>query len=404
MRNKLDFVKRDITEWTRKIDAAMAARAAAITAANAELDAKITLAKAQLAARHIDYLTASRSISRHIKLPFSFFENPRQRFQMSKLQYETAQMVVKKLEIAKELIANLQRDDLVRQAELTEQNNKINPLWDALDAKLTRGEDWDNTDKDNYKKIETAKAYINDSCERVAQNTQRIEHLQQMAAAYDDTHPERFPSHWSEFASIIVEQRDIYGFHGEVYRRDLNELPKTPETGLEGYSTSYGAILKPGQMVRYTMPGTKILLEQDKEGRVHDKTPPSASQQHKVLAAIKTAHLLLLDRSLHPDKKIHLKGGAAQLPQVYLIVAALLVQAKQAGLVLKLEDVTVDVPGWTNWRSSTIQSRAAIKQNEATIEGALAHYRAQNELKDKIQHLRGKTIMVGEPAHPPRKH
>lgn len=399
MRNKLDFVKRNIADWTRKMDTAMRTRAAELAAVNADLDAKIIAAKAQLVARQNDYVHEDPYFLRKIW----FFSKTRAKYRMTKLEYEYAQSVVTKLEAAKELIANLQRDDTLRQTELIEQNNKINPLWDALNAKVSRNEVWDATDNENYKKIEKSEDYINDMCERILQNTKRIAQCHQMATAYDDTHPERFPGHWLEIATIIVERNDIYGFQGEIDRHDLGTSKKLG-TGLEGYGTSYGAILKPGQVVRYTMPGTQILLEQDHHGRVHDKTPINANQQHKILAAIKTAHLLLLDLSLHPEKKIHLKGGREFLPQLYLIIAALKVHAKQAGMELKLKDMVVKVPGWKNWRGSLIESRAAIKQNEGIIAGILTHHHAQNELKDKIQVLKGKTIIVGEHTHAPKKY
>lgn len=400
MRDKLDFVKRNIADWTQQMDAAMNARAAAIATADAELDIKILAAKNQLPARHLEYLSSSRSILRHIP----FFNDARTQFRKVKLQYEAAQAAVTKLEKAKELIAQLQHEDVLRQAELVEQTNKINLLWDPLDAKLTRNENWDDTDNANYKKIENAENYIKDMCDKIVQNTQRIAQYHQMATSYDDANPERFAGHWMSIATVIVEQRDIYGFDGEIYRHDMDLLPKAQASGLEGYSTSYGGILKPGQVVRYTMAGTKILLEQDHEGKVRDKTPLNASPQHKELAAIKTAHLLLLDRSMHPNKKIFLKGGPEYLPQARLVAAALLVQAKQAGIVLKLEDLAVDVPGWKNWRSSTVETRDAIKQDAVKIEATLARHRAQNELKDKIQAVKGKKIMVDEPTHPPRKH
>ena len=399
MQNKLDFVKRNIADWTRKMDAQMSARAAALAAANAELDAKIVLAKAQLATHRNTFLQEDPYFLRKLW----FLTKTREKFRSTKMEYDYAQAVVEKLENAKELIANLQRDDLLRQKEFAEQNNKINPLWDALNAKVKRNEDWDAADKENYKKIEKAQEYMNTLCENIESHTKRIAQYHRMAIEYDSANSAKFPGHWLEFATIIIEQQDIFGFCGEIYGQE-SVMSRTLQSGLEGYSISYGAILRPGQIVRYNLPGTQILLEQDHTGRVYDKTPIMASEQHKMLAAIKTAELLLLDLSLHPEKKIHLQGSQDYLPQIYLIVAALKVQAKQAGIVLKSNDIVVKAPGWRNWRGSLIESRAQIKQKEGLISGILNHYHAQDELKEKLQDMRGKRAMKDAFSHSPRKH
>jgi hypothetical protein len=135
-----------------------------------------------------------------------------------------------------------------------------------------------------------------------------------------------------------------------------------------------------------------------------DKTPPTADIQHKALAAIKMAHLLLLDRVLHPEKPIYIKGGEAYLQQAQMIVAALQVHARQAGIVLESADLIITVPGWKNWRGSTSQNMAAAAQMTGHIEGVITRHLAQDELKDKMRLVRGKTIIVDEQTHPPRKH
>jgi|GEM_PF-3783386 len=399
MRTNLDVVQHNIADWTRVVEVAMNARVAAIAAADAELDAKIHSAKAKLIVPRNTYLREQKFFKRKI---WPFKEN-REKFKQVTLEFERAQEVVVKLEKAKVLIASLQRDDLIRQSDITVQNTKITPLWEALDAKTTRGEAWDDADKSNYKKIQKAQDFIAEIHAQILKNTLRIGYCHRLAAAYDDAHPEQFPGHWLNIASVIVEQQDRYGFKGEIDRRDMSTT-KTPGSGLEGYSTSYGAVLKPTEVVRYTLPGTKIQLEQDRYGKIVDKTPAGVDMQHKALAAIKMAHLLFLDRVRHPDKPICLNGGAESLQQARLIVAALQVQAKQAGLVFNSSDLIVDIPGWRNWRGSDVETNAQIAQYETEIEGIIVRHHAQDDLKEKVGAVRGKTLIDNEPSHPPRKH
>lgn len=399
MRTHLEAMQHDIEEWRQAIDAAIVARTAAIAAAFAELDTKIQAAKAKLLAPKLAYTQETKFFKR--KLWPS--KKARAKFERVSHDYHYAQDIVLKLEKAKELITNLQQDDLIRQAEFTVQNDKITPLAAPLTDKLNRNEAWNSTDHDNYKKISQVHAIITAIHERIVNNTQRIEHCHRLATAYDDAHPEQFPAHWLNMATVIIEQNDKYGFHGAIELRELNR--KLPiGSGLEGYSTSYGAILKVDEVVRYTIPDTKLLIEQNHRGQIIDKTPQTENRRNKALAAIKTAHLLLLDQALHPDKKIYIKGSAEYLPQVRMIVAALLVEAKLAGIVLKLADLEIQVPGWTNWRGSTASSMAEIKELQPQIEGIINHHQAQNELKDKVRHIRGQTIAADAPAHPPRKH
>lgn len=399
MRTKLDAVHHNIADWTLEIDEDMAARAATLAAAEAELDIKIRAAKDKLVAPHDVYQRETTFFKRKV-WPFKPTKEKLRRV-TQELVY--AKEIVVKLEKAKTLIASLQRDDLIRQTEITVQNTKITPLWDALNAKVLAGQDWDTADKNNYKKIAQAQVFIQEIHAQIIKNTQRIEQCHRVATAYDEAHPELFPAHWLNIASVIVEQQDKYGFRGEINHQDL-DTTKTPGTGLEGYSTSYGAVLKPGEVVSYTLPGTKILLEQDNSGRVVDKTPHTASMQHKELAAIKTAHLLLLDRTMHPEKKIYLKGSADNLQQIQLLVAALRVTAKQNGIVLELADLSVEVPGWANWRGSTGPNMSEVAQYEVQIDGLMVQRHAQDELKEKVRDIRGQTLVGGEPTHPPRKH
>lgn len=399
MRTKLDAVHHNIADWTQEIDEAMAARVATLAATEAELDKKILAAKDKLVAPLDVYQRETTFFKRKI-WPF---KPTKEKLRLVTQELEYAKEIVVKLEKAKILIASLQRDDLIRQTEIAVQNTKITPLWDALNAKVVAGKDWDTADKENYTKIDRAQVCIQEIHAQILKNTQRIEQCQRVATAYDDAHPELFPAHWLNIASVIVEQQDKYGFRGEINHQDL-DTTKTPGTGLEGYSTSYGAVLKPGEVVSYTLPGTKILLEQDKSGRIVDKTPPSASMQHKELAAIKTAHILLLDRAMHPEKKIYLKGSADNLQQVQLLIAALLVAAKQNGIVLDLADLAVAVPGWRNWRGSTGPNMSEVAKYEVQIDGLMARHHAQVELREKVRDIRGQTLVVDEPTHPPRKH
>lgn len=398
MREKLDVVQHNIADWTRAVDQAMTARAATITAADAELDAKIHAAKTKLIAPRNTFLREQKFFKRKI-WPF---KKTRDKFRQVTQEFEYAQEVVTKLEKAKVIIANLQRDDVIRQGEIAVQHNKITPLWAVLDEKVTRDKPWDDADKDNYKKIRKSQDFIAEIHAEILKNTQRIVHCHRLATAYDDAHPQQFPGHWLNIASVIVEQHDSYGFKGDIDHRDLNI--KTPGSGLEGYSTSYAAVLKSNEVIRYTLPGTKVALEQDYSGKIVDKTPANAAMQHKALAAIKMAHLLLLDRSKHPEKPICLKGGAHDLQQACMIVAALQVQAKLAGLVLESKDLNVTIPGWTNWHGSAAKSEAQVTQYAGDIEAIIIRHHAQDDLKDKMRAVRGKTFAENEPVHPPRRH
>ncbi len=396
MRDKLDVVHRVIADWTQAIDAEMATRAAALTAANIDLDTKMQAAKASL--------TAVRNAHARIERTFKHKIRPSQadksKFNHSTWEYEHAQEIVTKLETAQVMMASLQRDDETRRTEITVQNNKIAPLWTALNDKVVRGDAWDDADKANYKKIIQAEDIIKDIHTQILKNKQRIGLFHRMASIYDVAHPEQFPGYWLNIASVIVEQQDIYGFHGEIIRRVATQAEGS---GLEGYSVAYGAVLKKGEVVRYTKPGSKILIEQDHTGRVFDKTPHSVSDQDKALAAIKTAHLLLLDRTMHPEKKMYLRGSKDYLPQVKLVVAALLVEAKQAGLVLKLENLTVDVPGWTDWLGSTRKSLSESNKLQVTINGVIGSHHAQDDLKEKVREIKGKSLLADEPAIRPRQ-
>ena len=397
MREKLDVVQHNIEDWAREAEQAMTARTAAIAAAEAELDAKIQAAKTKLLAPRNTFLREQKFFKRKI-WPF---KQARDKFKQVTYEFELAQEVVTKLEKAKELIAHLQRDDLIRQAEITVQNDKITPLWTALEDKVTHNQPWDDTDKENYKKIMKYHDVISDIHAAILKNTQRIDLSHRLATAYDDAHPEQFPSHWLRFATVIIEQQDRYGFKGDI---DHGDHTKTPASGLEGYSTSYAGVLKPNEVIRYTLPGSKVVLEQDYSGKIRDKTPANASMQHKALAAIKMADLLLLDRIKHPDKPIVLQGEVQDLQQACMIVAALQVQARLAGLVLKSHDLKVKIPGWTNWRGSDVDSQAQVAHYSGDIEGIITRYHAQDDLKEKMRSVRGKSFLENEPIHPPRRH
>lgn len=397
-REKLDAVHHNIESWIQDIDAAMNARAAKIAATNAELDTKIQAAKHALIGPSRAYLREKRLFKNKT---FPSHED-KKKFHKLELANSNARAIVSKLEKAKLLLVSLQRDDVIRQAEITVQNTIIAPLWTALEGKITRSEDWDDTDHANFKKIERAQDIISDIHAQIIASSNRIAQCHRMAIDYDATHPDKFPGHWLNIASIILEQKDRYGFEGVIDRHDLDSSP-TRGSGLEGYCVSQGALLEQGELARYTLPGTKVKIEQDHLGIVRDKTPLDASQQHKMMAAIKTAHLLLLDRAIHPNKQIHLKASADYLPQTKLVFAALQVEAKLAGIVLKSEDIIVEAPGWTNWRGSEITSMADVKKSKAQIEAAINQHHARDDLKDKVRQLKGQTIMVDEPSHPPFK-
>ncbi len=222
-----------------------------------------------------------------------------------------------------------------------------------------------------------------------------------MANTYDAAHAGQFAGHWVSLASTVLEQQDIYGFRGEILSRNPSVTAKT--SGLEGYGVGYGAILKKRELVSYTLPGTKIKIEQDHTGKVIDKTSPTGSAQEKTLAAIKMAHLLLLDMTMHPQKKIYLRGSKDYLPQVKLVVAALMVEAKQAGIVLKLANIKVDVPGWTNAIGLARDSKLESDKLQTTIAATIDRHHAKDDFKEKIREIKGKTLLVDEPAYRPRQ-
>lgn len=399
MREKLSAVHHNVAELMQEVEEAMNARTAMITATQADLTHKARTAKKKQNLARNAYLKGKRLFDK--KMWPSLQEKTR--FYLLTEHYRQTQAIAIKLEKAKTLITSLQRDDELRQSEFLVQNGKITPLWDGLNDKVIHSHALDTADHDNYKKIEQYEEKIIEIHAAILRNSERIAQCRQMALAYDEAHPERFPAYWLSMATVIVEQDDFYGFHGEIDYQDLNAT-KTPGTGLEGYCTTHGAILKEGQIVRYTLPNTKVQVIQDHTGRVIDKTDPSADIRQKALAAIKSANLLLLDRTHHPAQKIHLEGPAEYIQQARLVVAALLVAAQKAGIVLNLEDIEVDVPGWTNWRSSNIESLREIEQYKKGLDHMVYDHHAQNELKDKITDLKREShILSGEPLLPPRK-
>jgi hypothetical protein len=328
------------------------------------------------------------------------FQEDKSRFQIATQEYTSAQEIVTKLEKTKVLIASLQRDDETRYAEITVQNNKITPLWTALHDKVVRGLVWNDTDKANYTKIIQAEDVIKEIHTHILQNKQRIERCHHMANTYDAAHAGQFAGHWVSLASTVLEQQDIYGFRGEILQRNPSNTSKT--CGLEGYGVGYGALLKKREVVSYTLPGTKIKIEQDHLGKLINKTPPNLGAQEKTLAAIKMAHLLLLDMTLHPQKQIYLRGSKDYLPQVKLVVAALMVEAKQAGIVLKFSDIKVDVPGWTNFVGLARGRKLESDKLQMTISGTIDRYYAKDDFKEKISEIKGKTLLIDEPAYRPR--
>ena len=62
------------------------------------------------------------------------------------------------------------------------------------------------------------------------------------------------------------------------------------------------------------------------------------------------------------------------------------------------------MPGWANWRGSIGQNMSQVEQYEGQIDGLMVQHHAQEELKEKVRDIRGQTLVVGEPTHPPRKH
>lgn len=396
MQEKLDVVHRVIADWTKGVEDEMAARAGVIATANAELAKKLHAAKGNALKEQKKYLREKRLYEGNV-LPSN-----RSKFDAAIRARRHAQEIVTKLEKAKMMIASLQRDDETRQAEITVQNNKIAPLWTALHDKVMRGESWDGADEANYKKIIQAEDVIRDIHTQILKNKHRIAYCQRLAATYDAAHPERYEGQWLNIANAIVEQQDIFGFQGEIQRRGAET--NTAGSGLEGYAAvAQGALLKKGDVVRYSMPSRKILIEQDHTGRIVDKTPPSVNQQDKILAAIKTAQLLLLDRVQRAEKKIYLQASQEYLPQVKLIVAALIVQAKQGGVALKLADLSIEVPGWTDWLGSENTSISESKKLQTDIITVIGHHHAQDDLKEKIRSIKGKTLLVDEPVYQPRK-
>ncbi len=399
MREKLSAVHHNVTDLAQEMGEAMNARAAMIAATQADLNDKARTAKTKRNLARNAYLKGKRLFDK--KMWPSLQEKTR--FYLLTEHYQQTQAIAIKLEKAKALITSLQRDDELRQAEFLVQNGKLRPLWDGLNDKVIHGHALDTADNENYKKIEQYEEKIIEIHAAILKNSERIAQCQQMALAYDETHPERFPAYWLSMATVIVEQDDFYGFHGEIDYQDL-KTTKTPGTGLEGYCTTHGAILREGQVVRYTLPNTKVQVVQDHTGRVIDKTDSSADIRQKALAAIKSANILLLDKTHHPAQKIYLEGPVEHLQQARLVVAALLVAAQKAGIVLKLEDIEVDVPGWTNWRSSTVESLHEIEQYKKGLAQMVDDHHAQNELKDKIADLkREQHILSEEPLLPPRK-
>jgi len=92
--------------------------------------------------------------------------------------------------------------------------------------------------------------------EEILRNERKIEQVQRFADRYDPEHPENSPDYLLEYANIIFEETDHYGFVGEICHQRLRSHTSEPSerSGLEAYSTAVGICLKPHEVVRYINP------------------------------------------------------------------------------------------------------------------------------------------------------
>ncbi|MCR9192092.1 MAG: hypothetical protein NXI01_05460 [Gammaproteobacteria bacterium] len=395
MRQKLDDLRDNCAHLTTEGDRLMDARAAMITATHRELDVKLPQARQALEVANVALSTAEQN---------QRFWQKSTELNSLKAAKAAQQRIVDTLEKAKILIDANQAADVLRLAEVGVQNGAIVPLWNGIDTNVRAAPDDANvTDADqaNFKAMEQHKRQIKDLHAEIKKNTQRIEHCHLMAQGYAADEPWNFPAHWLEQATIIVEQQDFLGFKGEIERRALETKP-TPGTGLTGYTVAYGDILKEGEYVRYTLPGTKVLIEHQHSGHVVDRSNHAAAQDpnnnqanmEAIRAAVKMAHLLLLDKAKYPEHKIFLNGPNAYNDQAKRVAAVLLYEAEQMGIPLQMTDIEVTIPAWDNPAKEVAAYRESIG---GLLDGA-PHITA--EFRDKFSAVRdNREFLAGEAVH-----
>lgn len=389
MRQKLDAVQSDLEALSEDIDKTMADRVQMITMTKKALDQKIHAAEVKLQ-------IAQKAFSKEKLANSQKIWSDSSALTLLLNKQDQCQRIVDTLKKSKVLLKTLQDSDVLRQKELSIQKHTIMPLWDDIHTKLTDGVTLDASDEQKYARIAHCKNLMAALRDEILVNGQRIARCHDMAVTYS-AQSDQFPSHWLEAASVIIEQQDFYGFKGTIDHKDQN-ASKAPCTALEGYSLACGAILKPWECIRYTLPNTKIHIEQDSTGKIFDKTDATASKEQKKLAAIKSANLLLLDRALGKGQKIYLRGPKQSSDQALLIVAALLVEAERNKdrLSLDLSDIEVDIVDW---------NPAMLDQYKASIRAVVAAYHAQDEVKNKLSTIKNedKMILEHEPIHQVKK-
>ncbi|PJD93073.1 MAG: hypothetical protein CK424_03475 [Legionella sp.] len=377
MKQKLDLVQQDVEAWSEDIAKIMSARADDLKKTKQALDQKIKHARAQLHLAQKAYSKEKLAMWSH---PSTF----------KKQQHW--HRVVDTLEKVKILMDKLQDSDKLKHQEMVSKRKIIAHLTQELDSKRMNQVVDTAADEKTYQRIEKCKEKLSELRAGILANTQRIARYQHLVEVYD-SHSHQFPGHWLEVANAIIEQQDFYGFKGTIDHKDRNTTV-TPGTGLEGYSVAYGVLLKPGTCIRYTIPESKILIERDSSGKIVNKTDPTkVSQAHQVLAAIKLANLLLLDRALGQEQKIHLRGPQASREQALLVVAALLVEAERnKSMALDIRDIEVDIVDW---------SMSAVEPYKAKIKKVIDAHHAQDELGQKIKTIKDENnyIVDNEPIH-----
>ena len=372
---KLDFDYVKI--WTDNINAAMALRTTTLPTIQGDLETKIWEADTKLAG------LSSASPPDDKKRAFM-------------------QEVVWKLTKANELVTKLQQEDLLRLEEMKKQNEKIENLLVPLAAKGPDESTWDQNDRENYEEIQIAKTFIIEIDNQISENTKRMALCHRLAQAYEDGTPETFPLYWLSIAPTIVEAKDCFGFVGAIALQSssISEAPSSG-SGLEKFTSSYGALLTQNELVRYTLPGTKIMLEQNNQGIIADKTPRDVEHDQLFLAAIKMAHLLLLDKIKHPNKPICLKGGRDAIRQGLYLQIAIQIQAEEAGINLTPHDLVVDIPGWSTKFPSKKSEKSTIESIKTAIRTKLKND-TTDFYKDQIEAIKLNDVLEHEPLTIPR--
>jgi len=392
----LGFIHRELEEQMQATTRVMNDRVRILTAAHHVIQPKITLAlaKSDLAQDALD--PPETQMNRQLWPS----EDLKTKVRIARDKVDYLSNIHNKLTRADHFIQTIEEADKVRLEEMRDLESKIRPVWTALNQKLRDSTLFDDTDKNNFKTMQKQANLLRVLKEEILRNERKIEQVQRFADRYDPEHPENSPDYLLEYANIIFEETDHYGFVGEICHQRLRSHTSEPSerSGLEAYSTAVGICLKPHEVVRYINPLIKQVIEQDSRGRITTTRAPT--EQITIEVPLKCASLLLLDMVRKKELIITIKGTAQYKIDATVLIATLMEQAKMAHIPLQLSDIVVDIPGW-NMQKEMSQ----IEAHRANVPGWMSSDHTTDTLTQKIQRIRegGHNVLADEPLIKPHK-